>query len=497
MRISRALALAPVLSLTVVGVGSLSTTAAHADDTTVTIPCPADYSNNSLIDFDGDGLADAVVAVPGADGGKGAIEVRYSRGSKTTTFAPGDGTVPAVSASGPPLTFAAFNANYDGCTDLAIGIPSYTVGGHSGAGAVLILFGSKDGFVTGPLITPNDAALPGSAQTGEHFGAALAGTQYNLTVGAPNWSPTVTGGHPTPHAGEAISLSIALYETPHVDSAFAIRKSFPHKNDRLGTEVAPNVAAAPTAKGHGHSNAGCIAWGNSSQSVATYCGHHNNDRLGASLALTYDAGTFLLYVGAPDHEVTVTVKRHGKTHSRQLRRAGVVEEFELSRGGNATIKVERIISQATKGVPGSPTAGNQFGYSVSAFDGHEPMLAVGMPGAGVKGHSDAGEILLRRGDKASSPWQVINRDLKGVAGTATRNDRFGTTVTLAGRGYPGAATDFTMYAGVPNDSVAGHVDAGRVQIFNGRGSKAVLTKSQFLTESGGAAAHRQYGFSVD
>jgi FG-GAP-like repeat len=484
------------------GVAVLSPSTAGA--TPPTINCPASGSTSGLVDFDGDGIADAVVAAPGADQGKGAIEVRYSRGSKTTTFTPGDGVIPAVTGSGPALTFATFDANSDGCTDLAIGIPSYTVNTVAHAGAVQVLYGSKDGFVTGPLINPNNASLPGTAQAGEHFGAAIAGSGSQLTVGAPGWSPTISGAHATPHAGEAIVMYLNYYATSGFGQVFAIRKSYPHKNDRLGTSVAPGVAAAPTANGNGKTDAGCFAWATSTEDVVTYCGHHTADRLGASLSIgeVTSAGQ-QLYVGSPGHEVmiTTTVKHgthKGATHTRTVTDAGAVEQFALTYSkGARVVKLEKIVNQGTTGVPGDPTHGNEFGYSVTTFAGTVPLLAVGVPGEAVKGHPHAGVVLLQRGDKASSPWEQIDRDVKGVAGAATTNDRLGSALKLVARGYPGAARDFILYVGVPNDDVSGHTDAGRAQLFYGRGTKPELTTSRFLRDKGGAVAHGQYGFAVD
>lgn len=467
-----------------------------------TINCPASSAGTGVTDFDGDGIADAVVSAPGATHGAGLVEVRYSRSSRTTTFAPGDGTLPAVSGDGPAITFTTDDINSDGCADLVIGIPSYTVGSASQAGAIQVLYGSKDGFVNGPLITPDNADLPGSAQSGEHFGAALAGSGAQLTVGAPGWSPTV-GSKQTSRAGEAIVLDVDPYLTSGVDGVYALRKTYPHADDRLGAAVAPSIAAAPTAQGHGHAAAGCLVVGYS-QHLTTYCGHHAGDRLGQSLSLVgYSSGGQLLDVGSPGHEVMVKVtvthgKDKGKTRVHTLTNAGVTEQFLLTyHSGDPVLTLQHSINQATKGVPGSPTKGNEFGYSVTTFAGHKDLLAVGVPGETVAGHRHAGAVLLRRGSATSSPWQQIDRAEKGVPGPAAANDRFGQAVHFAGRGYPGSDRDFLLYVGTPDETVSGHADAGRVEIFYGKGTKAGLSSAQLLTRSGGTNAHDRYGYAVD
>jgi hypothetical protein len=420
------------------------------------------------------------------------------------SFTPGSGVLPAVTATGPAITFATLDANYDGCTDLAIGIPSYTADGSAAAGAVQLLYGSKEGFVTGPFVTPNNAALPGAAQAGEHFGFAMAGAGNSLTVGAPGWSPTVSGAHPTLHAGEGIVMDFDYYEPSGFSQVWAVRKSFPHENDRLGTAVAPQIAAAPTATGHGHANAGCIAWSNNTADVGAYCGHHTGDRLGASLSLRTLLGLGqVLFAGSPTHEVQVTsvIKRgpdQGKKRTRTIRGAGTVEQFSLIyHNGLPTLKLDKIINQASPGVPGRPARGNGFGTSVSTFDGRSALLAIGVPGQKVKGHRHAGVVLVHRGSKFTTGWQQVDRNQKGVALRPSAGTRFGQAVALAGRGYPGTVRDFVLYVGVPNDTVSGIAAAGRVQLFYGVGSRVRLTGSKLLGQHGGAVAHARYGAAVD
>src|SRR5207247_517813 len=84
--------------------------------------------------------------------------------------------------------------NGDGFADLAIGEPGATVGGHDGAGDVIVLYGSANGVTTagrqlwyeGP-----DRHLPSTPAAGDNFGNALASGDFNgdgysdLAIGIP------------------------------------------------------------------------------------------------------------------------------------------------------------------------------------------------------------------------------------------------------------------------------------------------------------------------
>ena len=71
--------------------------------------------------------------------------------------------------------------NHDGADDLAIGAPRESVGGLVAAGAVHVLYGSARGL-TGAgsqVLTQDSPGVPGTAESGDTFGAALAAGDFD------------------------------------------------------------------------------------------------------------------------------------------------------------------------------------------------------------------------------------------------------------------------------------------------------------------------------
>ncbi|MFF5014494.1 FG-GAP and VCBS repeat-containing protein [Streptomyces sp. NPDC001165] len=101
--------------------------------------------------------------------------------------------LPATTATAAPARFSD-DFNGDGYRDLVTAAPSVTVGGKARAGAVVVNYGSTSGISASrhTVITQNTAGIPGSAETNDEFGAALASGDLNrdgyadLVVGTPD-----------------------------------------------------------------------------------------------------------------------------------------------------------------------------------------------------------------------------------------------------------------------------------------------------------------------
>jgi len=94
----------------------------------------------------------------------------------------------------------------------------------------------------------------------------------------------------------------------------------------------------------------------------------------------------------------------------------------------------RLITQATKGVAGSPATKTQFGYSLAVDD---DRLAVGAIRDDVPGARDTGAVqLFRLAGSKVSPVKRISQSSAGVPGKSEPEDWFGSAVAF-GRVCPG------------------------------------------------------------
>jgi hypothetical protein len=83
--------------------------------------------------------------------------------------------------------------NHDGYTDMAVGIPGYTVNGLVGAGAVEIFYGGPNGLSATPnlVLTENSANVIKKSKAGDQFGFSVAVGDFNgdgfadVAIGAP------------------------------------------------------------------------------------------------------------------------------------------------------------------------------------------------------------------------------------------------------------------------------------------------------------------------
>ncbi|MGA4726322.1 hypothetical protein ACPB67_02785 [Micromonospora taraxaci] len=150
-------------------------------------------------DFNGDGVADVAIADPEAlvngQTRAGQLHVSYGGSSTVDTLYEGVAKVPGAPEPGDRFgtSISSYDANNDGCTDLAVGVPFQDVSGLQDAGAVLVLLGSRAGLAKGPdsLIYHQDVTnVPDAAEAHDWFGHAVAGSQTAsgqpyLVIGSP------------------------------------------------------------------------------------------------------------------------------------------------------------------------------------------------------------------------------------------------------------------------------------------------------------------------
>ncbi|MFC4783971.1 FG-GAP repeat protein [Nocardioides sp. MAHUQ-72] len=163
-----------------------------------------------------------------------------------------------------------------------------------------------------------------------------------------------------------------------------------------------------------------------------------------------------------------------------------------------TARGDQVWSQGSRGVPGRPERGDEFGASLAVgdLDGDgRADLAIGVPGEGHAGTAVNGpgvvEVLYGspRGLTASHS-QLWSQDSAGVAGRAEPRDAFGTALAVADLGA-GRRTDLAV--GVPGENGS----RGVVQVLTGspRGLSSGHSQRWSLDSPGvPGAARRGDGF---
>ena len=148
-------------------------------------------------DFDDFGEEDVAIGVPGEDLGRfgnahGAVNVVYTT-ARDLTAANDDlitqdrrgirDTAESGDGFGRSLVGQDFNI---GPSSLAIGVPFEDVRGRSNAGAVHAIYGGPSGLTaTDQLFTQATGKVPGTPETGDRFGSALAAAGWGLGIGVP------------------------------------------------------------------------------------------------------------------------------------------------------------------------------------------------------------------------------------------------------------------------------------------------------------------------
>jgi hypothetical protein len=149
-------------------------------------PVAAQTPSQSQPDFNGDGSADLVLALPEYSFGQtrgGALRVLYGSASGLTSAgnqfwsqsSPGIPNVPGSSDGfGRIIAWGDFNS--DGRDDLAVSVSGETIATEFGAGAVHVLYGSADGLTAegNQFWHQNKTGVLDSIETGDQFGSTLA-----------------------------------------------------------------------------------------------------------------------------------------------------------------------------------------------------------------------------------------------------------------------------------------------------------------------------------
>ncbi len=363
----------------------------------------------AVADIDCDDYTDVVVGTPlediGAQVDSGYVQVLW--GGAAGLAISEASTAYAQSSFGQPITAGdQFGFAVDALEDLgqggtpapdayalAIGVPGADVGGHNDAGALAVR-AAYDGGSETFWITQDTPGIPGGAETGDRFGAAVScgyfsgqGTTVDCVVGTPN--------------EDVGSKADAGAATIVQDIYFS--------DELVGISLDQNAPGVP----------------NSSES---------GDRYGSSIDTIRVGATTRIAIGAPGEDLGSDTN------------AGLVQLFSSD---TEDVDPGTALSQDTAGVGGSAEDGDEFGTAVAwiapGLGDSRTRLAVGVPKENTTGGVDAGTVQVFPTNNLASDvaW---TQNSPGVPGGADAGDKFGASLnTVAG------AAERVLLVGVPDD----------------------------------------------
>ncbi|MFF3817401.1 FG-GAP-like repeat-containing protein [Streptomyces bluensis] len=406
-------------------------------------------------------------------------------------------TATAGTAAAPDPTVSDFNA--DGYADLAVGVPDATVDGRSKAGYVNVVWGGKKGIGAhgSTRISQARPGVPGTPETGDRFGAAVAVADVDgdgtadLVIGAPGedvtgrgtdagtvavlrgakgglGTATTTANGPSASAAYGKSVSAAdLTGDGRTDVAIGATDTvlLAPNGGPLSTVVTASMGGrAPALTTGDFDNDGtadlAVAYWTRNQPytqshVRLWSWEPSESRL-ANIWNTDNAGVTALASGDFDGDGHDDL---ALGECREIADENIDDPCgpeEYAKGGGIHIHYgdatrfsarEQTLNQDTPGVYGRAEDGDRFGASLAVLDwngdGRDDLLA-GAPGEAIGTRAGAGAATLLLGrtgglvDPSGEATSVAyHQNTPGVPGIAETGDAFGTAVATGDYDHDG------------------------------------------------------------
>ncbi|MFD3581903.1 FG-GAP repeat protein [Streptomyces sp. NPDC058683] len=405
--------------------------------------------------------------------------------------------------------------NHDGYGDVAFAAPYAKVGGKNMAGYVAVVYGSASGLnpAKRTIVSQNTTGVPGTAETEDFFGRALAVADFNkdgytdLAVGAP--------GEDNGSDSEGGSVTILWGSTSGLKNGTNVKDPSATKHEAFGSVLAAGDfngdGKADLASGTAASYAYIVKGGFTKSGTtggvqkvptpqkaefgidALAAGDTNGDKK-ADLVLTYRTALAsdpsdhwskgAAYLGASTGVVATQPRAlNGGTslalgdidgdgydeiaignvfakeddHTGTL--GGQVVVIRGSRGGpvNGDAPMAELTQSAT-GVPGTDKEGDGFGGAVSIGDTNGDGygdLAIGVVFKDIGAAEDTGLVVLMNGSAdgvSRTGARTISQNTVGVPGNAESMDYFGSDLVLSDVTKDGKA-DLTVGASFEDEGV--------------------------------------------